>query len=714
MVLNALRTSSYALLADASMAAYQPTRACASRPAMSSSAVAFGLLALVTCASCADDVVPPGERSSRLGEISSPLGVTGAFARPPAHPALDFSDARVSRRGLASAASVGAPEQVHLLPAGPGEVTVVWATSEALPDVDVAVTYRRVEREDERNGPDASARAARVSTTAYTAQICLGESMNVDPVMGEERHPVRVEDLVQLANTSRWASPDAANYRVVTDPSQVIPADWFHHPPWEKTLCLAYNNPDAQYQSPLLRRATLVGLRGGEAYAYRLPGDPSHVERRFRAPPAAIRASEYESTRRAKGAEGAAKARNANGRVAFGVVGDTGQTEVTAAVLEHLASMPDLDLLLHTGDLSYADGFPPRWDSFGRLAEPLMSRVPALVVPGNHDVTLNGAESTAYRTRYPTPHVSSGSPSPDWWSYDVGLAHVVGMSSYAPVGPERGLFDGAEAPMREWLRADLSRVDRDATPWIIAVFHVPWYNSNAGHFKEAERHRAALERTLYDAGVDVVLNGHVHSYERTVPTFDGAPDPCGAAHLVVGDGGNYEGPYGDGWRDPQPAWSAFREGSFGAGRLEIHNATHATWEWRRTTCVAPEGTNDAGEPRYAPTGDHGEECQSIGDVSAQAMRAVDRAVFVRDVEACPNRRAGSGAGPRKPSPNDDGERDDANASTGTNGVVVGFIAFLIFAWIATSAALVRALTLLRRERTEMNAASRRVLMEEDF
>ena len=189
MVLNALRTSSYALLADASMAAYQPTRACASRPAMSSSAVAFGLLALVTCASCADDVVPPGERSSRLGEISSPLGVTGAFARPPAHPALDFSDARVSRRGLASAASVGAPEQVHLLPAGPGEVTVVWATSEALPDVDVAVTYRRVEREDERNGPDASARAARVSTTAYTAQICLGESMNVDPVMGEERHP---------------------------------------------------------------------------------------------------------------------------------------------------------------------------------------------------------------------------------------------------------------------------------------------------------------------------------------------------------------------------------------------------------------------------------------------------------------------------------------------------------------------------------------------
>jgi len=73
----------------------------------------------------------------------------------------------------------------------------------------------------------------------------------------------------------------------------------------------------------------------------------------------------------------------------FGVVGDTGQTEVTHAVFEHLIGMKEdaagaggIDVLLHTGDLSYADGFPPRWDSFGRLAEPLMSTVPMLSVVG--------------------------------------------------------------------------------------------------------------------------------------------------------------------------------------------------------------------------------------------------------------------------------------------------------------------------------------------
>ena len=45
---------------------------------------------------------------------------------------------------------------------------------------------------------------------------------------------------------------------------------------------------------------------------------------------------------------------------------NTGQTEVTHAVFEHLIGMKEdagggIDVLLHTGDLSYADGFPPRW-----------------------------------------------------------------------------------------------------------------------------------------------------------------------------------------------------------------------------------------------------------------------------------------------------------------------------------------------------------------
>lgn len=59
-------------------------------------------------------------------------------------------------------------------------------------------------------------------------------------------------------------------------------------------------------------------------------------------------------------------------------------------------------------------------------------------------------------------------------------------------------------------------MDREKTPWLIVLFHVPWYNSNTAHQGEGEDMKASMEHLLYSAGVDVALAGHVHAYERTV------------------------------------------------------------------------------------------------------------------------------------------------------------------------------------------------------
>ena len=40
------------------------------------------------------------------------------------------------------------------------------------------------------------------------------------------------------------------------------------------------------------------------------------------------------------------------------------------------------------------------------------------------------------------------------------------------------------------------------------------------------------------------------------------------------------------WDAPQPAWSAFRESSFGVGSLDVLNATHAKYAWHRDACGA--------------------------------------------------------------------------------------------------------------------------------
>ena len=421
------------------------------------------------------------------------------------------------------------------------------------------------------------------------------------------------------------------------------PPGWFTTPPWEKTLCLAYDNPDAQYQSPLLhfadvdyrafdRRGFFRAFGGGKndppsgkttppaRVRYHLPGDgPSWTGRSFRALPA----------------PGSRPSRSAP--LAFGVVGDTGQTEVTAAVLDHL-----VDLV----DAAPDEGarFPP---SFTPATSRTRTGTRALgpFGPGRASVLWGGdaldarepraRSSTAAGPRERASRSRERRERAHWWA-STSVAHVVGISRTRRGSPR--------SPARV-VERDLAATDRARTPWLVVLVHAPWSNSNAGHRKEAERHREALEPLLFDHGVDVVINGHVHAYERTVGVRAGVPDQCGPTHLVVGDGGNYEGPYGGGWRAPQPNWSAFREGSFGAGRLEILDEKHATWEWRRTTCVAPAGTTALNETWYEPIGggNSSRSCASVGDVSAQAMEPVDRVEIVRDVDACPHRGKGEGA-----------------------------------------------------------------------
>lgn len=65
-------------------------------------------------------------------------------------------------------------------------------------------------------------------------------------------------------------------------------------------------------------------------------------------------------------------------------------------------------------------------------------------------------------------------------------------------------------------QADLSKVDRRKTPWVVVLFHVPWYNSNKAHQGEGDQMMATMEPLLYASSVDIVFAGHVHAYERSV------------------------------------------------------------------------------------------------------------------------------------------------------------------------------------------------------
>jgi len=190
----------------------------------------------------------------------------------------------------------------------------------------------------------------------------------------------------------------------------------------------------------------------------------------------------------------------------------------------------------------------------------------------------------AFTNRYPPLFMKqdSGSTSDLFFSYEAGLAHVVSLCSYCP--SEEG------SNQYEWLKQDLAAVNKVRTPWLVAFWHTPWYTSSSDHtMAEGMAMRGNLEELFHRYGLDFAFNGHVHAYERTNPVYKNATEHCGGTvHITIGDGGNHEGLNPAEWVVPgrpapplydQPEWSQYRELAFGYGRLRLHNASHAEWQW---------------------------------------------------------------------------------------------------------------------------------------
>ncbi|KAK4281641.1 hypothetical protein QN277_013109 [Acacia crassicarpa] len=306
------------------------------------------------------------------------------------------------------------------------------------------------------------------------------------------------------------------------------------------------------YQSGQIHDVVIGPLNPNTLYYYRLGDPPSSTQYSFKTTPPSF-------------------------PLKFAIVGDLGQTDWTRSTLQHVANS-SYDMLLLPGDLSYADTVQDRWDSYGRLVEPLASQRPWMVTQGNHEIetipVLHSQPFTAYNARWRMPFEQSGSDSNLYYSFDVAGVHVIMLGSYTD-------FDSDSAQYK-WLVGDLQKVDRNKTPWLLVLLHAPWYNSNTAHQNEPQSYdmKASMEDLLYQARVDVVFAGHVHAYERFTRVYKDKADNCGSVYITIGDGGNREG-LASKYIDPKPEISVFREASFGHGILDVVNATHAQWTWHR-------------------------------------------------------------------------------------------------------------------------------------
>ncbi|MEU4219481.1 metallophosphoesterase [Actinoplanes sp. NPDC026623] len=183
------------------------------------------------------------------------------------------------------------------------------------------------------------------------------------------------------------------------------------------------------------------------------------------------------------------------------------------------------------GDNAYPNG--SRAD-FARCYEPTWGKVKDRTRPvlGNHD----------YRSEGGAPYFdyfgpAAGPRGKGYYSYDVGAWHVVVLNTNCASVPGGC---GPGSAQQRWLSADLA----GAGSCTVAMTHHPQFSSAKIHPPTTQT--LPLVRVLYDAGVELLLSGHDHAYERFAPqTPAGRPDPGrGIRQIIAGTGGAELHPFG--------------------------------------------------------------------------------------------------------------------------------------------------------------------------
>jgi hypothetical protein len=234
---------------------------------------------------------------------------------------------------------------------------------------------------------------------------------------------------------------------------------------------------------------------------------------------------------------------------------DSTGDEATAALLDRLPGT-----VTTLGEHAYELGSD---EEFANCYDPTWGRHKARTAPtvGGHEYLSPNA--APYFSYFGAP---AGDPAKGYFSYSLGSWHVVSLNtSCSAVG-------GCEAgsPMEQWLRQDLLAHPSACT---VAMMHEPRFSSGAVHGGSFENED--LFQALYEAGVDVVLSGDDHLYERFAPQSTyGLADPLGVRQFVVGTGGRSHYAFGT----IQPNSEARNNDSFGVLKMTLHPGSY-DWDF---------------------------------------------------------------------------------------------------------------------------------------
>ena len=207
-----------------------------------------------------------------------------------------------------------------------------------------------------------------------------------------------------------------------------------------------------------------------------------------------------------------------------------------------LAANPDAQILVSGGDHVESANVEEQWDSF--LAPDKLRQYPWAATIGNHDVGGKAYEQHLYtpNTDRSGAYYRNGDPTSDssggdyWYMYNDVLFIDLNSNSYAT--SQGG--GGDEAHVK--YVTDVVEQHGDEAKYTVLVYHHAIY-SPAAHAQDTDNkiRRVDFPTTFSELGVDLVLQGHDHSYSRSYEIKNGekanTDEQPGTAEVAPGPGG---------------------------------------------------------------------------------------------------------------------------------------------------------------------------------
>jgi acid phosphatase type 7 len=238
--------------------------------------------------------------------------------------------------------------------------------------------------------------------------------------------------------------------------------------------------------------------------------------------------------------------------VRFWALGDSGtgrrqQADVHSAMRNVVQrDARPLDFWLHLGDMAYGTGRDVEFQArFFESYDVTLRNSVCWPTMGNHEgATSRGSTGIGpYYDAYVVPTrgeaggLASGTEA--YYSFDYANIHFVCLDSH-------DLERKPTGAMAKWLKADLEKTKAE---WVIAFWHHPPYTKGS-HDSDKEKDLTEMRELIMplidSGGVDLVLTGHSHIYERSM-LIDGAyATPTVSENVVLDDGDGdpqQDGPY---------------------------------------------------------------------------------------------------------------------------------------------------------------------------